>query len=166
MSETDDVLPEEQDTVPTEEEMKKLQLPKDLRLIQKLYHLGQAEEAEQLLIVKLNYHFNINVYDLRNKVAAYVKENAVDLASQVTYIVPGGDWSKCVNDDESKAAFLASSGSDSEEWVIKALGSTHLPKVWAVSFKMKGTESEDDGIVGYAYVSETGKVKHIFAQGE
>ena len=157
---------EEFDTVPTEEEMKQIKLPGTLRLIQRLYHKGLNNEAEKLLAETLNYHFNIDVYGLRDKVAEYVRGNASDLASQVNYIVPDGNWSKCINDDEGKVNFLATEGGKSEGWGVKSLATTHLPKVWAVAFKMKGTESEDDGIIGYAYVSETGKVKHIFAQGE
>lgn len=162
----EDLLPEEQDTVPTEEEAKKLQLPKDLSNIQKLYYLGKSEDAEALLIEKLKYHFDIDVLDLRDRVATFVKEQADELAAQVSYIVPNGDWSKCLSEDEAKQNYLIEEGGKPENWRIKSLGSTHLPKVWAVSFVMDSSESEDDGIVGYAYVSETGKVKHIFAQGE
>lgn len=159
-------LPIEEDTVPTEEEFKKLSLRSDLRSIQMLYRLGKAEEAEALLIEKLDYHFQIKVLDLRDRVAIYVKENAAELATQVPYIVPNGDWSKCLHDDEGKQKYLEEDGSKSEQWHVKSLANTHLPKVWAVTFSLDSMESADDGIIGYAYVSEAGVVKHIFAQGE
>lgn len=156
----------EEDTVPTEEEVKKAALKSDLKNIQALYWAGKNEEAEALLTEKLKYHFNIDILNLRDRVALYVKENAADLATQIPYIVPGGDWVKCINDDEGKQKFLEEEGSKSEQWHVKSLANTHLPKVWAVTFSLDSMESADDGIIGYAYVSETGTVKHIFAQGE
>lgn len=161
-----DLLSPEEDTVPTKEEAKNIALIADLKNIQFLYRQGKNDEAEALLMEKLNYYFSINVLDLRDKVAIYVKENAAELATQVPYIVPNGDWSKCVNSDEDKQKFLEEEGSKSDQWHIKSLANTHLPKVWAVTFSLDSMESADDGIIGYAYVSETGIVKHIFAQGE
>jgi Ran GTPase-activating protein (RanGAP) involved in mRNA processing and transport len=156
----------EEDTVPTEEEVKRFILKEDLKTIQVLYWAGKNDEAETLLTEKLKYHFKIDILDLRDRVAVYVKDNATELAAQVPYIVPNGDWSKCMNDDETKQKFLEEEGAKSELWRVKSLANTHLPKVWAVTFSMDKVESADDGIIGYAYVSETGVVKHIFAQGE
>jgi hypothetical protein len=156
----------EEDTVPTEEEAKKISLAADLKAVQSLYWKGKNEEAEVLLTEKLKFYFNIDLLDLRDKVAIFVKDNAADLATQVPYIVPNGDWSKCVNDDEGKQKFLEEEGAKSDQWHVKALANTHLPKVWAVKFSLDSMESADDGIIGYAYVSEAGVVKHIFAQGE
>ncbi len=165
MSENEEVLPVEEDTVPTEEEAKKLQLPKDLKSIQKLFWVGKEEEAEFLLIEKLKYHFNIDLLALRNDVAAYVKENAATLAPQPPYLVPSGDWSKCCNTDEAKQAFFENEASNPDVWRFQGLRTTDIPKVWAILFKIKELETADD-FIGYVYVSETGKVKHVFAQYE
>ncbi len=153
------------DTVPTEEEHKNLLLKEDLESIQVLYWAGKHEEAEVLLTEKLKSHFNINLLDLRDRVAAYVKDNASELALSIAYIVPSGDWSKCLNDDESKQKFLEEEASKSDQWKIQSLGRSNLPKVWTITFKMPTMET-DDAFLGYAWVSETGKVKHVFAQAE
>ena len=158
-------LPVEEDTVPTEEEMKKIQLPQDLKNIQKLFWAGKNEEAEFLLSEKLKYHFNVDLLGLRDKVAAYVKENAAELATQVAYIVPNGDWSKCRNSDEAKQEYFETEAANPEAWRFQGLSKTHLPKIWAIGFVVKEMETEDD-FVGYVYVSEFGKVKHVFAQAE
>jgi len=160
-----DMLAPEEETVLTEKEIKEQRLVEDLKNIQALYWKGKNEEAEALLGAKLKEHWGVDIPSLKQNVADYVKENAALLSTSVMYIVPNGDWSKCLNEDEDKQKFFENEASKADAWSIRALRNTHLPKIWAVVFDMKTMETDDE-FYGYAYVSETGKLKHVFAQAE
>lgn len=152
----------------TEEEKKSAlfleNLTKELVGLDDFYINKEYEKAREFLSNVIKKSFNVDILDLKSKIASYVKENANEISKNIPYIAPGGDWSKFFNENDEIINYLKNEISRVEDWNLYALEPSPMKGVWKVEFCYKDLVTEDSNLTGYVYLNEEGTLKHVFAQ--
>lgn len=145
-------------------ELKKgLTLQEEFDVAQELFYQQKPKEAEELISLILSERFSISLDELKPILISYLKNNVDAIAEQLPYIAPNNDWSKCITDQNDIKKWLIDCATNSKDWSIYGITETDIPKVWSIMFTNFLAET-DGHIVGYVYVSEFGKIKHVFVQ--
>jgi hypothetical protein len=126
--------------------------------------LEKVETPEQV-DEKIQEKLGVNLMELKEKISAYVVDKAEELTHEFVNIAPLGDYSNLLEDNDSMADFLKSEAYKPEHWKLLGIRISDVNKS-LLSFEF-ANDAVDDGDVfkGFAYVSFSGKIRHIFAVG-
>jgi hypothetical protein len=118
---------------------------------------GAGEEA---WIKNIKEKLNVDVCDLQKAINDWVLSNAAELANGMINIVPFGDWSKIIEDQDGKVSFL--SELKAEYWKISGAEFSKNLGCLIIKFYCSSVD-EGDTLEGYTYLSKEGRVFHSFA---
>lgn len=124
------------------------------------------ENFESTVDVKIQEKLGVSLSQLREKISAYVVEQAPLLAEDFANIAPLGDYSELIEDPEAIIQFLKTEASKVEHWKLSRLEVSPIHSDLLV-FEFNNKSIDEGNICsGFAYVSFQGKIKHAFAQGD
>lgn len=116
------------------------------------------QETEQKLQEKLG----ISIKELKEALCASVIDRAEELTHDFVSIAPLGNYEKLLEDNESMAEFLKTEACKPEHWKLHYLTVNEAKSL--LEFAFVCTAVDNDDFVGFVFVSETGKIRHAFAQ--
>ncbi len=125
------------------------------------------EEVEQLDAL-FQEKLNISFADMKTALRESLHDHANEVASQFLVMTPNGDYSKLLEDQPKIANFLRNEASKNENWLPVYIGTSRDPKLPNMLEILFGNKAVDDGnaVMGYVFLNYSGKVLHLFVQGE
>jgi len=136
-------------------------------MIESFKDLGIAETAsfEELdLIIKEK--LGVCSTDMAEKISAYMIENVEKIGSSFVTLSPFGDYSKAIEGESEINKFIHNEASKPENWKLYyAQVSETNPSLMEFVFHCLAVNDGEE-LKGYAYISKSGKIRHVFAQVE
>ena len=117
------------------------------------------EQIDKLLQEKLNVSFG----SLKEPIVTYIQNHAEELSIEFPNIVPNGDYSNMIEDNDGMAAYLKALKPED----FKITGIDEDEKFGLLKFTFICTtidEGDGDSFEAFTYVTKLGKLKHSFAQ--
>lgn len=104
--------------------------------------------------------------DLKKSLAVFLNERADELALDLPYIAPYNDYSKLLDEQDGKVAFLKSDLTKEENWILYSIAEdTENKNLIKFTFR---TPAIDDGdiVSGLVFTNKNGLIRHSFIRTE
>lgn len=122
------------------------------------------QDTPEEAVSKVESKLEIKIDSLKENLNSYLKKNAEELAIQLPNIAPHGDYVKLLEDNDSMTQFLRDNASNDEHWKLKAIAAADFDLIQFL-FANKAID-DGESVMGYVYVSKSGKVRHSFVSYE
>src|SRR5271154_4795667 len=137
-------------------------------MIEKAEELGlktdtTIQELDEIFQEKLG----VSLADMTSALQLYVQQHAEELASNFLVMVPNGNYGGLLEDQDKMANFLRKEASLPDNWIPNMLASRKDPKypdMLKITFDNQAVD-DGDSLLGFVFISSTGKILHAFANG-
>lgn len=132
-------------------------------MIEKLEDLGIVEkDKEEDIDKKIQEKLGLGLTELKQALSLSIQEKADELVADIINIVPFGDYSKILEDKADMAKFMREEAIDPKHWQLYVV---EVTEHGMIKFMFVCTAVDDgDTMQGLVFVSNSGKIRHAFAQ--
>lgn len=138
-------------------------------MIESIKDLGITgeEELEQLDAI-FQEKLGIGFINMVIALSESLHDRAEEIASQFLVMTPNGDYTRLIEDQDKMAQFLRQEAGKGENWHPVYIGTSRDPKLPNMIEVLFANKAVDDGdaLMGYVFLNYSGKMLHVFVQGE
>ena len=127
---------------------------------------GDVDTNEYLLFLEdeLQKAFNVNLLEIKKMLSLYVQNNSEELSLDLNNVMPYGDYSKIIEDNDGISHFLKNEACKIENWKIYSFSDSDVNEnLIHITFDNIAID-EGESLKGHVFINKEGKVRHYFAE--
>jgi dsDNA-binding SOS-regulon protein len=135
-------------------------------MIEKIQDLDlKTGDTDDQVDAKIKEKLGIGLTEMKEALSSAVRDKAEEISLDLMNIAPYGDYDKLIEDNEKMAEFLKQEAHKPENWELFSVQLRETDSLIQFKF-MNSAVDQGDTFEGLVYVSQNGKIRHAFAQGE